>query len=178
MDIIDKVRYRMFGNVNVYNHIPDISDTLKRNWSVDFEKLMRTDYYDTWNMDFIMYMKNRMIQGPFRYGFFRDRDQPNYDRITSIQKRVKAYKQTRNSEFLVDIANLCMIEFEVCDNYKFNYVPFKCNVTLSQLIHIYKYNKNAVILIYIAQLCMYDFTFGENQFISTDNNKIHTEVQC
>lgn len=65
-------------------------------WSPLFEKLMR----------------NRMIMGAFRYGKLHEKNKPKYDRVGSIITRINSYQETGNTEFLVDVANLCIIEFE------------------------------------------------------------------
>lgn len=65
-------------------------------WSYDFEKLMR----------------NRLIMGAFRYGKLHAKGKPQYDRIESCIKRLRRYQETGNKEYLVDTANLCLMEFE------------------------------------------------------------------
>jgi hypothetical protein len=71
-------------------------DLKKSEWSDNFEKLMR----------------NRLIMGAFRYGKLNEKNKPVYDRTTEIKKRCNKYIDTGNIEFLVDIANMCMLEFE------------------------------------------------------------------
>ena len=68
---------------------------------------------DCWFPGFIQLMHNRMIQGAFRYGDFRDPNQLNYDRLAAMFRHIHAYEQTGNTEHLVDAANLLAIEFEV-----------------------------------------------------------------
>lgn len=63
-----------------------------------------------WNPKFEKLRLNRMILGFFRYGFITGNTK-RYDNIGSAIKRLKKYQETGNSEFLVDAANLCMIEF-------------------------------------------------------------------
>lgn len=72
---------------------------------------------------FIELMRNRMILGTLRYGRYQD-NKKKYDRVGSIKKRLELFESTGNSEYLVDIANFCMIEFEVSDHPKFH---FKAN---------------------------------------------------
>ena len=48
----------------------------------------------------------------FRYGKLKTPGKARYDRITSIRQRLDLYDETGNQEHLVDIANLCMLEFE------------------------------------------------------------------
>jgi len=75
---------------------------------LDIESLRVTQ----WSEDFEELMKNRMVLGTFRYGDFRAPDAPKYDRIGSAIRRLNRYLETGNKEFLVDTANLCLIEFE------------------------------------------------------------------
>ncbi len=54
----------------------------------------------------------RMQTSYYKYGPISD----NYgkglvDAIASLRKRLEAYEETGNTEFLVDAANFCMIEF-------------------------------------------------------------------
>jgi hypothetical protein len=65
-----------------------------------------------WSKGFELHMRNRMTVGCYRYGNLNDPDKPEYNRIGSIEKRLKQYKKTHNKEYLIDIANLCMCEFE------------------------------------------------------------------
>lgn len=68
--------------------------------------------------EFIKLMTNRMVLGTFRYGKWQDNKKNNVkiDRISSIRKRLDIFEETGNSEYLVDIANLAMIEFEISDH--------------------------------------------------------------
>lgn len=78
------------------NHAPDYDSLVKTKWSPEFESLMRA----------------RLIQGGMRYGFLNAPGKPDYDRITSIIERAKQYQNEGTLELLVDIANLCLLEFE------------------------------------------------------------------
>lgn len=49
---------------------------------------------------------NRLLVGAFRYGLTG-----GYDCIGSAIKRLVAYQETGNQEYLVDTANLCELEF-------------------------------------------------------------------
>ena len=64
-----------------------------------------------WSPLFEQLMRNRLIMGALRYGLINAPNKPTYDRVASIKKRADLYKQTGNDEFLVDIANLCLLEF-------------------------------------------------------------------
>lgn len=54
-------------------------------------------------------MMNRLIVGCLRYGPIGKG--PRIDRTKGLMKRANQYKKTGNLEFLVDIANICLIEF-------------------------------------------------------------------
>jgi len=75
--------------------VPYSEDLKRTEWSYDFESLMR----------------NRLVMGAMRYGRIGERNKPTYDRPKSIAKRLAAFVKTRNKELLVDIANLCLLEF-------------------------------------------------------------------
>lgn len=61
-----------------------------------------------WNQKFIILMHNRMTQGYFRYGLMGVN---KYKNIASILARLRKYCVTGNTEHLIDVANLCLIEF-------------------------------------------------------------------
>lgn len=65
-----------------------------------------------WSPLFEQLMRNRLIMGALRYGKIKAPGRVKYERIASIVKRIYAYKETGNAEYLVDIANLCLVEFE------------------------------------------------------------------
>ena len=88
----------------IYEHIrdhvlninqPTFEELKKTQWSSEFEKLMR----------------NRLILGGWRYGRLKSYGSSNYDVTSSIKKRLEIYIKTKNTEMLVDIANLCLVEF-------------------------------------------------------------------
>ena len=60
---------------------------------------------------FEKFRMNRKIMGAFRYGLFNAKGKPKWDRINSIIDRAKKYKENGNDELLIDIANLCELEF-------------------------------------------------------------------
>lgn len=74
-------------------------------WSPIFEKLMRS----------------RLIMGALRYGKINEPNKPIYDRVASMQKRLSLYEETGNKECLVDVANLCMLEFVECHHPNANF---------------------------------------------------------
>lgn len=64
-----------------------------------------------WSDLFEKYMRNRLMMGGLRYGVFGQKGKPKYNSIESIKRRIEQYEKTGNTEFLVDVANLCMVEF-------------------------------------------------------------------
>lgn len=68
-------------------------------------------YKSQWNSWFESMMRNRLAMGAFRYGLFGSKDKGNYDNIGSAIRRLKKYEETGNVEYLIDSANLCMVEY-------------------------------------------------------------------
>jgi len=54
-------------------------------------------------------MRNRLIVGAIRYGGIATPD--DFDHIESAHKRLARYSDDGNTEHLVDVANLMMVEF-------------------------------------------------------------------
>lgn len=78
------------------------------------KRLTMKDLEKQWSTKFEQLMRNRLIMGTLRYGSFIDRKTTsNFKIVKSIEHRLKMYESTGNTEHLVDIANLCMVEF-VC----------------------------------------------------------------
>lgn len=75
----------------------------------DLQEIPNCQYSD----DFTKGMNARMVMGYFRYG---DKSNPmqrkTFNYIKSIEKRLERYKQEGNLEQLMDIANICRMEFE------------------------------------------------------------------
>ena len=68
-------------------------------------------YKSEWSPIFEQFCHNRLVMGALRYGRLYEPNKLDYDRIGSIEKRLNLYRKTGNTEFLIDIANLCMLEF-------------------------------------------------------------------
>jgi len=72
------------------------------------EEILKTEY----STAFDELRKNRMYVSHFKYGFIKPNAQNHcVDYIETLEKRLKAYKETGNTEFMADIANFAMIEF-------------------------------------------------------------------
>lgn len=94
-DFFSSLEFRRYG-LKQPEKAPSLETIKELQQSKEFEKL-RVD---------------RMVQGFFRYGDFRKKGN-NYDRVSAIKQRLQQYEKTGSLELLVDIANFCMIEFEV-----------------------------------------------------------------
>jgi len=71
-----------------------------------------------WSERFEQLMRNRLIMGAIRYGRMivpRPKNITQYH-VDFMHKRLNIYKQTGNTEMLVDIANVCLVEFELGDH--------------------------------------------------------------
>lgn len=75
---------------------PSLEELRKTQWSEEFEKHMRI----------------RLIMGGMRYGFLNAKNKPQYNRIEAARNRLRLYQLSGNTEYLVDIANICLLEFE------------------------------------------------------------------
>lgn len=75
---------------------PSLAELKQTEWSRNFENLMR----------------NRLLMGAFRYGLIRGKGEQGYDMIRSMRRRIELYEETGNLEYLVDVANVAMLEFE------------------------------------------------------------------
>lgn len=75
---------------------------------LEYKSLKETE----WSARFEQLMKNRLVIGAYRYGLLNDSKKPQFDRIEAVIKRAVRFKETGNKEYLVDIANLCLLEFE------------------------------------------------------------------
>jgi len=80
--------------------MPPLEELRQTEWSPEFERLMR----------------NRLLMGAFRYGCLGASAKHQYDRVASARRRLDQYEATGNLEHLVDVANLCLVEFEEGDH--------------------------------------------------------------
>lgn len=85
-----------------------LSELEKSEWSDEFEKLMR----------------NRMLMGALRYGpmAIKKLKKKRWDLLGAIRKKIEHYERTGNTEYLVDIANYCLIAFECDDHPKKHFI--------------------------------------------------------
>lgn len=94
----DYLRERLHAQAGILppmKTLPAISTLQVTQWSPQFEQLMR----------------NRLVMGGLRYGILGSPRKPTYNSIASIKQRLALYEKTGNTEHLVDVANLCLVEF-------------------------------------------------------------------
>ena len=60
---------------------------------------------------FLSGMVARMEMSYFKYGDVAEAYPHKIDALASLDQRLKKYQDTGNTEFLIDAANFCMIEF-------------------------------------------------------------------
>jgi hypothetical protein len=75
--------------------------------NLKFPDSVPLDHIDT---NFLQGMLDRMANGYFNHGHFR-RQHNKPDFIECLHIRLREYKKTGNTEFLMDAANFCMGEF-------------------------------------------------------------------
>lgn len=98
--VTEHIRLHFLGRLGVLHpprplHPAPLAELRETEWSAEFETLMR----------------NRLLMGRWRYGRIGGAAKPQYDRIASMRKRLLLYEKEGNIETLVDIANLCLLEF-------------------------------------------------------------------
>ena len=104
----DILRNRLLAQAGIYElpakTTPTLDEIYRKQWSSEFEDAMR----------------NRMAMGYFRYGWLADQiGNAKFDNIASIKQRLSLYQENRNREHLVDVANLCLVEFATHPEYPF-----------------------------------------------------------
>lgn len=73
-----------------------VGDLRRSEWSVEFEK----------------HMRDHLVMGAIRYGRINAPGKPRFNRVEEVRNRVLKYEVSGNTEFLVDVANMALLEFE------------------------------------------------------------------
>lgn len=75
----------------------DLDLLREKNWCPEFEEMMR----------------NRLVMGALRYNDGNPWPQPEgmYDYVAYLRTKLDLYEKERNTELLVDVANMAMLEF-------------------------------------------------------------------
>lgn len=105
MTNFDMMRERLLRRAGIDLPTPpfkpsDLATLQKTEWSDLFETLMR----------------NRLLMGAFRYGTMeekrRNATKNRWDLLGAIKAKCELYEETGNTEYLVDMANYCLLAFE------------------------------------------------------------------
>lgn len=83
-------------------------------WSSTFEGIMRNSprcQQLGWSSEFEQAMRHRLIMGAFRYGLINEPGKHKFNRVAGAKTRRQLAKTRHNREFLVDSANLLLLEF-------------------------------------------------------------------
>jgi hypothetical protein len=67
----------------------------------------RTQY----SVEFLQGMVTRTLMSYPKYGHSREAIEAGMDPLAEVYARIRKYHETGNTEFLIDAANYCMIEF-------------------------------------------------------------------
>ena len=73
----------------------------------EIESVLKTQVSE----QFLTGMIARMEMSYFKYGDVSEAYPDKMDALASLQQRLQKYRDTGNTEFLIDAANFCMIEF-------------------------------------------------------------------
>lgn len=74
-------------------------------------KRVGVEYTDVLVKKFVSGMANRMLMSSAKYGPVTADTPKRRDMMETIKLRLAKYIETHNTEFLMDIANFCVIEF-------------------------------------------------------------------
>ena len=74
---------------------------------LDIDQILATEVDE----GFLEGMRNRMVVSRHKYGPIREAYPHRVNALESLELRLRKYRQTGNTEFLIDAANFCMIEF-------------------------------------------------------------------
>lgn len=75
---------------------------------ITFKELQKTE----WSPDFEEICRHLLIMGALRHGRLNSPGKKQYKRTAEIRRRSELYDTTGNLEYLADISNLSMLEFE------------------------------------------------------------------
>ena len=84
-----------------------------------YEEILETEYSE----DFDKKRKDAMVTSFYKYGMAKLNYPHNVNAIETLEKRLNQYKITGNAEWLVDVANMAMIEFMLPRHKKAHYRP-------------------------------------------------------
>lgn len=87
--------------------LPELDEAPQAKEKMNIDELRKTE----WSKEFEERMRNRLVMGAFRYGKLGASGKRKFDRVGDSIRRLEAYIETGNQEYLVDVANLCLAEY-------------------------------------------------------------------
>lgn len=77
---------------------------------VTFAQLRQSE----WSEAFENLMRNRLVMGALRYAPMVEKRKGTrrWDMVGAMRAKLEKYEETGNTEYLVDMANYCLLEFE------------------------------------------------------------------
>lgn len=166
--------------------MPDLESLRNTEMNYEFINLMggRIDLMNREEKEkarqFVHYMNNRLIFGAFRYGLLQDPGKPDWDRMTSLRKRIGQYEEDGNAEWLVDAGNMALLEYsegnhaglweedgvaDCGDSGVFDRIK-----SLKYSIAVYESSCNTRYLVDIANLSLLEFLRGDHNDISAQGD--------
>lgn len=76
-----------------------------------------------YSLPFVQGMADRMMVSYAKYGAVTDAYPDRVDAVASLEKRLAKYKETGNTEWLMDVGNFAMIEFMRPRHPQAHYLP-------------------------------------------------------
>jgi hypothetical protein len=88
------------------------------------EKILSTEYSE----EFDTLRKQMMVNSFYKYGYVKENAMNHTtDFVKSLDIRYEAFKRTHNTEYLADIANLCMMIYMYPEQFNCVYKPTDSN---------------------------------------------------
>ncbi len=84
---------------------------------------------------FLQAMANAMGMSFYKYGKLRDAYPKKVNAIATLKDRLAEYEKTGNADYLIDVANMAMIEFEAPAHKDFHYSPGDSNKSIGRRFH-------------------------------------------
>lgn len=189
MDNIDKVRKHLFG----INPVPDFDSLMRTERSLEWDNLKRQSTIldsvtDSVKKYMTMLKMNRKILGAMRYGLMGAEGKPQWDRVPDMIRRLYQFRYDYNAEHLIDVSNLCELEF-VEGGRSFKWVgdpfgSFKSSmkshpITICiYLLRLYHIEGGTNRLLLISDLCEKEFSRGIHDLKPIDDGEHTSEHAC
>jgi hypothetical protein len=109
MNVTEHIREHLLSRFGLTSKEPR---RLAGTYSID--SLRRTE----WDSEFEKRMRGALLFGAIRYGRLDDSDKSKYRYVQDAIRRLKLYDETGNRHMLVDVANMCLLEFHNDDHPK------------------------------------------------------------